>query len=134
MYSCTHWMRACKSPPPPTFGPIYEGAIGQPRLTTSLCNPDAWRRTNEIIDDTIVHIKIYETAMIITLVLTPITIHPTSSTFSSKIYCRCEAAHKVLISDPKPWKTFKQSRRVFALASIHAHPPPPSPTVQLCSL
>jgi hypothetical protein len=26
-------------PPPPAFGLIYEGAIGQPRETTSLCNP-----------------------------------------------------------------------------------------------
>jgi hypothetical protein len=26
-------------PPPPAFGLIYEGAIGQPRYTTSLCNP-----------------------------------------------------------------------------------------------
>jgi hypothetical protein len=26
-------------PPPPEFGLIYEGAIGQPRETTSLCNP-----------------------------------------------------------------------------------------------
>ena len=27
------------SPPPPAFGLIYEGAIGQPRYTTSRCNP-----------------------------------------------------------------------------------------------
>jgi hypothetical protein len=26
-------------PPPPAFGFIYEGANGQPRYTTSLCNP-----------------------------------------------------------------------------------------------
>jgi hypothetical protein len=26
-------------PPPPAFGLIYEGAIGQPRYTTSLCDP-----------------------------------------------------------------------------------------------
>ncbi len=26
-------------PPPPAFGLTYEGAIGQPRLTASLCNP-----------------------------------------------------------------------------------------------
>ncbi len=26
-------------PPPPAFGLIYEGAIGQPRETTYLCNP-----------------------------------------------------------------------------------------------
>ncbi len=26
-------------PPPPAFGLINEGAIGQPRLTTSLCDP-----------------------------------------------------------------------------------------------
>ncbi len=27
------------NPPPPAFGLIYEGAIGQPRWTTSLCDP-----------------------------------------------------------------------------------------------
>jgi hypothetical protein len=26
-------------PPPPAFGLIYEGVIGQPRKTTSLCDP-----------------------------------------------------------------------------------------------
>ncbi len=26
-------------PPPPAFGPIYKGAIGQPRYTTYFCNP-----------------------------------------------------------------------------------------------
>jgi hypothetical protein len=26
-------------PPPPAFGLIYEGAIGQSKKTTSLCNP-----------------------------------------------------------------------------------------------
>jgi hypothetical protein len=39
VHSCTHWLR---SPQLPTF-PLhldlyYEGAIGQPRYTTSLCN------------------------------------------------------------------------------------------------
>jgi hypothetical protein len=33
--SCTHLL----IPPPPAFGHIYEGAIGQPRYTTSLCDP-----------------------------------------------------------------------------------------------
>ncbi len=28
-----------RNPPPPAFGLIYEGAIGQPRWTTSLCDP-----------------------------------------------------------------------------------------------
>jgi hypothetical protein len=28
-----------RPPPPPPFGLIYEGAIGQPRQTTSLCDP-----------------------------------------------------------------------------------------------
>ncbi len=31
VYSCTHWLRPRNSPPPPTFGLIYEGAIGLPR-------------------------------------------------------------------------------------------------------
>jgi hypothetical protein len=31
VYSCTHWLRPCNSPPPPAFGLIYEGAIGQAR-------------------------------------------------------------------------------------------------------
>ncbi len=31
VYSCTHWLRPCNFPPPPAFGLIYEGAIGQPR-------------------------------------------------------------------------------------------------------
>jgi hypothetical protein len=37
VHSCTHW----QSPPPPpgAFGHIYEGAIGQPTKTTSLCDP-----------------------------------------------------------------------------------------------
>ncbi len=39
MYSCTHWLRTRNSPHPPAFGLIDEGAIGQPRETTSLCNP-----------------------------------------------------------------------------------------------
>ncbi len=33
------WLRARNSPPPPAFELIYEGAIGQPKQTTSLCNP-----------------------------------------------------------------------------------------------
>jgi hypothetical protein len=39
MYSRTHWLRPRNYPPPPAFGFIYEGAIGQLRETTSLCNP-----------------------------------------------------------------------------------------------
>jgi hypothetical protein len=35
VHSCTHWLR----PPPHAFGLIYEGAIGHPRKTTSLCDP-----------------------------------------------------------------------------------------------
>jgi hypothetical protein len=35
VHSCVHWMRP-RNPPPPR---IYEGAVGQPRYTTSLCNP-----------------------------------------------------------------------------------------------
>ncbi len=38
VHNCTHWLRPHKSPPPPAFGLIYEGAIGQPRKTTSLCD------------------------------------------------------------------------------------------------
>jgi hypothetical protein len=38
VHSCTHWLRP-HNPPPPPFGLIYEGAIGQPRKTTSLCDP-----------------------------------------------------------------------------------------------
>jgi hypothetical protein len=30
VHSCAHWL----TPLPPAFGLIYEGAIGQPRLTT----------------------------------------------------------------------------------------------------
>ncbi len=39
MHSCTHWLSPATPPPPPAFGLIYEGAIGQPRQTTSLCDP-----------------------------------------------------------------------------------------------
>jgi hypothetical protein len=38
VHSCTHWLRA-DTPQTPAFGLIYEGAIGQPRWTTSLCDP-----------------------------------------------------------------------------------------------
>jgi hypothetical protein len=31
VYSCTHWLKPRDSPPPPAFGLIYEGAVGQPR-------------------------------------------------------------------------------------------------------
>ncbi len=37
---CTHQLRPRNPPPPyPAFGLIYEGAIGQPRQATSLCDP-----------------------------------------------------------------------------------------------
>jgi hypothetical protein len=32
VYSCIHWLRPRNSPPPPAFGPMYEGAIGQPKI------------------------------------------------------------------------------------------------------
>jgi hypothetical protein len=38
LHSSTHWLRLRK-PPPLAFGLIYEDAIGQPRETTSLCDP-----------------------------------------------------------------------------------------------
>jgi hypothetical protein len=31
VYSCTYWLRSRNSPPPTSFGLIYEGAIGQLR-------------------------------------------------------------------------------------------------------
>jgi hypothetical protein len=37
VYSCTHWLRSRNSPPLPLLWFIYEGAIGQPTNTTSLC-------------------------------------------------------------------------------------------------
>jgi hypothetical protein len=39
VYSFTYRLRPRNSPVSPVFGLIYEGAIDQPRLTTSLCNP-----------------------------------------------------------------------------------------------
>jgi hypothetical protein len=33
------WDPSRTSPTPPAFGLLYEGSIGQPRQTTSLCNP-----------------------------------------------------------------------------------------------
>ncbi len=33
------WAETPQFPPPPAFRLIYEGAIGQPRKTTSLCDP-----------------------------------------------------------------------------------------------
>jgi hypothetical protein len=38
VHSCTHWMRPRNSPSP-QFRLIYEGAIGQPRYSTSICDP-----------------------------------------------------------------------------------------------
>ncbi len=35
---CTHWLRP-RNTPPPASGLVYEGAIGQPKQTTSLCDP-----------------------------------------------------------------------------------------------
>jgi hypothetical protein len=43
VHSCTHWLRPRK-PPAPALGLLYEGAIGQPRWTTSLCDPCGGRR------------------------------------------------------------------------------------------
>jgi hypothetical protein len=43
VYSCGYSLTETPQlPPPPAFGLIYEGAIGQPRKTTSLCNPLAF--------------------------------------------------------------------------------------------
>jgi hypothetical protein len=41
-HCCTHLLRPRNSPPHPAFGLVYECAIGQPRSTTSLCNPLVW--------------------------------------------------------------------------------------------
>jgi hypothetical protein len=38
VHSCTHWPRPRNPPYPPVLGLVYEGAIGQQRKTTSLCN------------------------------------------------------------------------------------------------
>jgi hypothetical protein len=41
VHRCTHWPRPLNPPPPPksAYWLIYGGAIGQPRLVTSLCDP-----------------------------------------------------------------------------------------------
>jgi hypothetical protein len=39
VHSCTHWLRNRNLLPHSSFGLIYEGVIGQPRKTTSLCDP-----------------------------------------------------------------------------------------------
>jgi hypothetical protein len=40
VHSCTHWLIPRNPPPPPPeIGLIYESAIGQPKETTSLCDP-----------------------------------------------------------------------------------------------
>jgi hypothetical protein len=44
VHNCTHWLRP-RNPLPPAFGLIYEGTIGQPRQTTSLCDP--WVRASD---------------------------------------------------------------------------------------
>jgi hypothetical protein len=31
VHSCTHWLRPRNLPPPPAFGLMYEGTIGQSR-------------------------------------------------------------------------------------------------------
>ncbi len=41
VYSFNHWPKPRTPPPPSAFGLIYEGAVGQPRQTTSLCKPMA---------------------------------------------------------------------------------------------
>jgi hypothetical protein len=38
LYMKRFWLRPRNSHPTPAFGLIYEGAIGRPRKTTSLCN------------------------------------------------------------------------------------------------
>ncbi len=39
VYSCAPWLRPPPPPTSPSFCLIYEGAIGQPRWTTSICHP-----------------------------------------------------------------------------------------------
>ncbi len=38
VHSCTEWLRPCNPPPPTRIWLKYEGALGQPRKTTSLCD------------------------------------------------------------------------------------------------
>jgi hypothetical protein len=38
VHGCTHWRRPRNPPSPHAFRLIFEGAIGQPRWTTSLCD------------------------------------------------------------------------------------------------
>ncbi len=39
VHRCSHWLRPRNPPLPSTFVLMYEGAIGQPRQTTSVCDP-----------------------------------------------------------------------------------------------
>ncbi len=39
VYGFTHWLRPRNSPHSPASGLMYEGAIGQPRQTTSILTP-----------------------------------------------------------------------------------------------
>jgi hypothetical protein len=50
VHSCTHWLRP-RNPPPPAFGLVYEGAIGQQRQTTSLFNPLVWCLYRYLVHD-----------------------------------------------------------------------------------
>ncbi len=67
MHSCTHWLRPCNPPSsrPPAFGLIYEGAIGQPRQMTSLCDPLAasYCQFQLVLNSTICIIQIQTTRM-----------------------------------------------------------------------
>ncbi len=40
VYICTHWLRPRNSPPPPTFGLIYGGAIGHPKWSEEVSLSD----------------------------------------------------------------------------------------------
>jgi hypothetical protein len=42
VHSCTHWLRPRNPLPPPAFGLIYEGAIGQPIQTTYCILVSTW--------------------------------------------------------------------------------------------
>jgi hypothetical protein len=49
LYEHSYWLRP-RNPPfplPPAFGLVYEGAIGQPSWTTSLCDPLSWTQSHE---------------------------------------------------------------------------------------
>ncbi len=49
VHSCTHWLGPRNTTPrPPVFGLIYEGAVGQPRQTTSLSDPLVGTKTSHL--------------------------------------------------------------------------------------